>query len=230
MPTFDGVMIEKYDGPYDLHGALKEKQKGVRFFQENKVSNYKDITHTMKIFIAVILCLFASIQVAIAATSTSILSSCTTQSSTNSVAVVKTITTRRGEYFYASNTFYRPAPTTITVTLPAKTTIFTTTQTTVSAAVKARATDPVLIGVDEASQKPRSLPDDASRGISLPRIVPNRFNFRSLSPRTLYPYVVYRVYEIRRVSITTVTGAQQTVKKTITPKYTTTTVIQTVTV
>ncbi|TGO54060.1 hypothetical protein BCON_0113g00200 [Botryotinia convoluta] len=177
----------------------------------------------MKIFNAVILCLFASIQVAIAATSTSILSSCTTQSSTKSVAVVKTITTRRAEYFYASNTFYRPAPTTITVTLPAKTTIFTTTQTTVPAVFAARATVPVVIGVDEASKKPRSIPDDASRGISLPRIVLNRFKFRSLSPRTLYPYVVYCVYEIRRVSITTVTGAQQTVKKTITPKYTTST-------
>ncbi|KAF5874073.1 uncharacterized protein Bfra_004080 [Botrytis fragariae] len=159
----------------------------------------------MKIFNAVILCLFASIQVAIADTSTSILSSCTTQSLTKSVAVVKTITTRRGEYFYASNTFFRPAPTTVTVTLPAKTTIFTTTQTTVPAAIKARATDPVVIGVDEASKKPRSLPDDASRGISFPRILPNRFNFRSLSAKAMYPYAVYCVYEIRRVSITTVT-------------------------
>ncbi|TGO35327.1 hypothetical protein BHYA_0162g00150 [Botrytis hyacinthi] len=183
----------------------------------------------MKIFNAVILCLFASIQVVIAATSTSIFSSCTTQSATKFVAVLKTITTRRGEYFYASNTFYRPPSTTVTVTLPAKSTITTTTRTTEPAAVAARATDPVVIGVDEASKKPRSLPDDASRGISLPRIVPNRFNLRSLSPRTMYPYVVYCVYEIRRFSITTVTGAQQIVTKTITPKYTTTTVVQTIT-
>lgn len=184
----------------------------------------------MKIFNAVILCLFASIQVVIAATSTSIFSSCTTQSATRSVAVLKTITTRRGEYFYASNTFYRPPPTTITVTLPAKYTITTTTRTTPPAAVLARATDPVVIGVGEASKKPRSLSDDASRGISFPRIVPNRFNFRSISPRAMYPSVVYCVYEIRRVSITTVTGAQQTVTKTVTPKYTTTTIVETVTV
>ncbi|KAF7884132.1 uncharacterized protein EAF01_011555 [Botrytis porri] len=183
----------------------------------------------MKIFNAVILCLFASIQVAIADTSTSILSSCTIRYSTKSVSVVKTITTRRAEYFYAFNTFTRPPPTTITVTLPAKQTIYTTTQTTVPAAIKARATDPVVLGVDEASKKPRKLPDGASRGVSLPRIVPNRFNFRSLSAKTLYPYVVYCVYEIRRVSITTVTGAQQTVKQTITPRYTTKTVTETVT-
>ncbi|KAF7926822.1 uncharacterized protein EAE98_006207 [Botrytis deweyae] len=184
----------------------------------------------MMLFNAIILCLFASIQVAIAATSTSTFSSCTTVSSTKSVAVVKTITTRRGDYFYASNSFTRPPPTTITVTLPAKSTIFTTTKTTVPAPLVARATDPVLIGVDEASKKPRTLPDDASRGISLPRVVPNRFNFRSLTPKPMYPYVVYCVYEITRVSISTVTGAQQTVKKTVTPKYTTSTVTETVTV
>ncbi|TGO56505.1 hypothetical protein BOTNAR_0221g00050 [Botryotinia narcissicola] len=184
----------------------------------------------MKIFNAVILYLFASIEVAIAATSTSILSSSTTQTATKSVAVVKTITTRRGEYFYASNIFHRPPPTTVTVTLPARYTITTTTRTTPPAAVVARATDPAVIGVDDASKKPRTLPDDVSRGISLPRIVPNRFNFRSLSTRNMYPYVVYCVYEIRRLSITTVTGAQQTVTKTVTPRYTTTTVVETVTV
>ncbi|KAM0154405.1 hypothetical protein ACHAQE_005088 [Botrytis cinerea] len=184
---------------------------------------------TMNIFNTVILCLFTSIQLAIADTSTSILSSCSTQYSTKSNAVVKTVTTQRGEYNYASNFFYRPAPTTITVTLPAKYTITTTTQTTDPAAVKARATDPVVIGVHEASKKPRSLPDDASRGMSLPRIVPNRFNFRSPSPKPLYPHVVYCVYRITRVSITTVTGAQQTITKTEVPKYTTTTVTQTIT-
>ncbi|TEY33309.1 hypothetical protein BOTCAL_0681g00020 [Botryotinia calthae] len=184
----------------------------------------------MKVFNTVILYLFTSIQLAIADTSTSILSSCSTKYSTKSNAVVKTVTTQRGEYNYASNFFYRPAPTTVTVTLPAKYTITTTTRTTAIAAVKARATDPVVIGVHETSKKPRSLPDDASRGISLPRIVPNRFNFRSLSPKPLYPYVVYCVYQITRVSITTVTGAQQTITKTEAPKYTTTTEIQTITV
>ncbi|KAF7957088.1 hypothetical protein EAE96_004408 [Botrytis aclada] len=151
-----------------------------------------------------------------------------TKYSTKSPSTVKTITTRRAEYFYASNTFTRPPPTTVTVTAPAKRTIYTTTTIVEPAAVAARATDPVVIRVDETSEKPRSLPDDASRGISLPRTVPNRFNFRSLSPRTSYLYAVYCVYEIRRYSITTVVGAQQTITRTVTPKLTTSTVTQTI--